>query len=216
MSEIINLNDDNYDVSSTIIFNAGNAGKVDHVSMRAEKKTSTDNSPDWKVFYKDSFGGEINEGYYYLDSKHENFKKQLKYQGAALKHIIHAAFGAETLLPNFATAKEMLDQCMLKINSVDERVLFRIGVSYGTTNRPSPYLRVKNYPEFIEPMTVTAEDSRIAFSDAYLMVRPVADEEKTSSDTGFNVVSSVVVDNEPQTDMGSFDTASKGPEDLPF
>jgi len=222
MSEKINLNDDTYDVSSSIIFNKGNAGKVENVaidSVEKADKSDGSNVPDWKITYRDSDGGTINEGYYYLDTKHEKYKNHLKYQGAALRHLIHAVFGEDTKLPEFETAKEMLDKCMTQISKADPGKLYRLAVNYGRKDYTSTYLRVRRFPEFIEPMSVSAEESRIVFGPNELLDRPVKDEEEST--TAF-ATSGTVVDksSDAPSDTSGFSTTPKDgqdeSDDLPF
>lgn len=223
MSEAINLNDRNFDVGDVTIFNEGKAGRVNDVTLRVEKKDSSDTSrsPDWKVFYTDPAGGEVNDGYYYLDQKHEKFKTHLKYQGAALKHLLHAVFGEKMQIPEFKTAKEMLDKCMTELSKTPEDKKFRVGVSYGTGTRPSAYLRVKPYPVFIEPMSVPEAESRIVFTGDYLMQRPVADAEEDALEA-FTTDNVKENPKEDTTDMSGFDTSTTTSEsqreedDLPF
>jgi len=209
MSEFIDLNDAGFDSSSSAIFNGGKGGKVNDASMRVEKKTTDDRSPDWKIFFVDAAGGEVNEGYYYVDETHENFKKRLKYQGSALRHMLHAAFGPETAIPKFASVKEMLDKCMLKLQSISPDVKFRVGVSYGTEVRPDAYLRVRNYPPFMEPMTVPENESVIIMDGRYLLERPVPTE--TSEDEGDFDIPSTPVTTEDAPDTKGFD-APHAPE----
>ena len=211
MSEFIDLNDSSFDTGDITIFNGGKAGRAENVSLRVEKKEANDTSrsPDWKVYYVDENDGEVNEGYYYLDEKHEKFKTHLKYQGAGLKHLLHAAFGEEVEIPQFKNTKEMLDKCMQKLSSVSEDKKFRVGVTYGTGTRPSAYLRVKPYVPFIEPMSVPVAESRIVFTGDYLMERPEADnEEETVQEFA---TESVTTSTEEPADLSGFDTPNSDP-----
>ena len=181
MSEelLINLNDEKFDVSEISIFNNGKAGIVSDCEITIEKKKPTDsyNAPDYKIMIVDKFGS-VNTGLYYLDPKHEKFKDQLKYQGRDLKHIHRAVFGDKEL-PTFKDTKEMLDKVMEAIKAVEKTAKVRVAVCYGTTQRPSAYLRLRNFPPFIESMSIPVDKTELTLKVTDQIDRLVPDKGTT-------------------------------------
>ena len=132
------------------VFNDGEAGEaVGKVSV--EKKTTTDKSPDWNLFITDEDGRALKEGFYYKNreayASDEKFNNALKYEAAKLKHIINALYG-EIEFPLFQTPKEMLDGCMNMIAKKTGTTV-KVGVNYGTIQRPKNFLQLKSTFPFI-------------------------------------------------------------------
>lgn len=172
--EMINLNDDSYNVTDISIFNNGKVGIAQDCDFSIEKKKAGDNmnSPDWKIIVIDKLGS-VNLGLYYLDPKHENFSKYLRFQGSDLKHMFGAIYGPTATLPTFTTAKEMLDGIMLELKKMEGKVKIRVAVCYGTTKKPSAYLRLRNYPPFMEGMSIPFEKTELTFKPGDQMERLV-------------------------------------------
>lgn len=198
--QMINLNDERFDVSDISIFNDGKAGIVDNVSYSIEKKKPGDpmNAPDYKITYTDSKGS-VNTGLYYLDPNSEKFKDYLRYQGADLKHMYKEIFGKDKQLPTFSNVKEMLDSVMNELKSVEKTTKVRVAVCYGTVKKPSAYLRVRNFPPFIESMSVPFDKTELTLKREDQTERLVADKVATKTDVTWDAV--------PE---------SKKEEDLPF
>lgn len=162
---MINLNDDVFNSSSNVqIFNNGEAGRVDHVvGSRIEQKQPTDlpNAPDYKLYFKDKNGAEINLPFWYLDPNKDTFSKDLEKQGKALKHIVHCYLGEDYKFPTFNSPKEMLDGCMKLISQKFTSVYVRLFCTYGTTQYPKKYIQIRSYVPFIENEVVPLSDTRL-------------------------------------------------------
>lgn len=156
------------------IFNNGKAGEV-IATFKIVKKEDNDASrlPDWNVLFEDSQNRVLKEGFYYLDPSRyqsdEKFKNRLNYEAITLKHMVNAFYGKDFEFPAFSTPKEMLDGCMELLSKHNDKKV-KIGVTFGTTKRPSKngYLVLKTTFPFI----TTNLDEDINFSKIDLMERP--------------------------------------------
>jgi len=171
---MINLNDNSFDGGSSVqIFNDGVAGLVRNVRLdRIEAKAAGDqaSAPDYKLFFKDSNGAEINMAFWYLDQNRDTFAKDLEKQGKALKHLIHCYLGEEYQFPAFNSPKELLDGCM-KIIQPKIAAMVRVYCTYGTTLYPKKYIQVRSYVPFIESELVPVSDTRLKANKIDQMAR---------------------------------------------
>lgn len=162
---MINLNDDVFNGGSSIqVFNNGVAGRVDNViGSKIEQKQPTDlpNAPDYKLYFKDKEGAEINLPFWYLDSNKDTFAKDLEKQGKALKHLVHCYLGEDYKFPAFNTPKEMLDGCIKLISQKFTSVYVRLFCTYGTTQYPKKYIQIRSYVPFIENAVIPVSDTRL-------------------------------------------------------
>lgn len=176
----INLNDSQFDSKDVKIFNDGEAGLVEDVTVEIQKKGSDDkeNAPEYKVIFTDASGQSCNRAYWYLDSSNEYYENQLKSQGKTLKHLIHAVCGKDTEIPEFKDTKDMLDKCMKMVkDGLKKGDTFRVLATYGTTMKPSQYINVRSYVPFIESMSVDASETRLAPGNIDVMERIQEDAE---------------------------------------
>jgi hypothetical protein len=180
----INLNDASFDAKEVSIFNDGNAGIVDNVTMTVEKKGADDkdNAPDYKLIFTDASGSTINLAYWYIDSSREYAEQNLKKQGKALKHLIHCYKGEDFSFPEFKDEKDMLDKCMKILKEAKtEGKKVRIYTNYGTEGYEKQYIQVRSFVPFIESMKVAIEDTRLKKSSIEVLERMTADVDSSSS-----------------------------------
>lgn len=170
---MINLNDSSFNGGSNIkIFNDGNAGIANNViGTKIESKQDASNGPDYKLFFKDNNGGEVNIAFWYLDTNKETFAKDLEKQGKALKHLAHCYLNSDYQFPAFGSPKEMLDGIIRAISSKFTTVLVRLYCTYGSTLAPKKYLQVRSYVPFIENMIVPLGDTKLRASQIDQMTR---------------------------------------------
>lgn len=164
---MINLNDASFDAAEgKAIFNGGNAGIVNDVTLSVVKRKPEDkeNSPEYKLTFTDAMGGECNTSFWYVekDTEYSTVQEQIQKQGKTLKHVIHAIYGATYQFPNFNSAKEMLDGCMKLIrDGLASKPTFRVFANYGTTSSVKKYIQPRSWVPFIEPMSVNIADTRL-------------------------------------------------------
>lgn len=170
---MINLNDSAYNGSSNVqIFNDGKAGIARNViGSKIESKQDTGNGPDYKLFFKDSNGAEVNMAFWYLDTTKDTFAKDLEKQGKVLKHLIHCYLGADYQIPAFASVKDLLDGCIKLIAPKFTTVLVRVYCTYGSTMAPKKYIQIRSYVPFIENEIIPVGDTRLRASQIDQMTR---------------------------------------------
>ena len=178
MAKTFNLNDASYDASSnSAIFNNGVAGVVDNCKARLERTKQDDkenpNAPDYKIFFADSAGAEVNMAFWYPkeDDSNENIIRFLK----KLKHISHCFCGDDAQLPS-GSPKVILDGVMKMVKDTGLAMPVRVVTNYGTTGREKRYLNVRNFVPFVEPMTVLKDETRLRPVNIENLERPAAEE----------------------------------------
>lgn len=178
MAKTFDLNDASYDAgSNSAIFNNGIAGVVDNCKTRIERTKQEDKSnpsaPDYKIFFADSAGAEINMAFWYPkeDDTDENIIRFLK----KLKHLAHCYCGDDAQLPS-GSPKAILDAVMKMLKDSGLQMPVRVMTNYGTNGYESRYLRVRNFVPFVEPMTVLKDETRLRASNIENMERPAAEE----------------------------------------
>ena len=181
---MFNLNDKSFDGGSAI-FNGGNAGKVNNVKITVEKKKSTDpdNSPDYKVFYKDEQGAIINQGFYYhKDNALYDDKKNKDNEVYLVSRVLSIAktiVEKDYVFAEYQTSKEAVDGLFKLINDNSVDKIVNVFVTYGTINKPSQFLGLR-YFSFVE--TVDASPSRLVKNNTDQMERIAADAPKAESE----------------------------------
>ncbi len=148
----VNLNNSEDFVKEFKVFNDGNAGVVENVRVRIEKKSSTepdDKKPMYKLIAADD-KGEVNEGFYYQQPDSDGFTK---YQAQRLIRLGQGVFGPDVKFPVFNTPTEALDGVMKMVASELSKKPWRVAVCYGSTRRKSAYLGFKSFGSFIQPMS---------------------------------------------------------------
>lgn len=150
---MFNLNDEKEFNTGKSIFNGGEAGKVDNVSIRVEKKQDSSNQPDYKLFASDGLG-EINEGFYYPtpnpQKNEEDNNKIAKMHVGRVLHAAKAVMGEDYVFPEVSSAQEAYDTLFKLIKENSEGKKFNVYATYGTKDRPSQYLGFRFF-NFIEP-----------------------------------------------------------------
>jgi len=138
------------------IFNNGVAGKVDNVLIDVQKRQADepDNSPDYKVFFTDDNGSQINMGLYYF-SRNEGFDdaRNASLEKLSISRAVSIAKSvvpAEFEFPKVDNSKEAIDVLMkiTKEHSAGKRV--NVFATYGTVKAPKKYLGVYKNFDFIE------------------------------------------------------------------
>lgn len=178
---MINLNDASFDASEgKAIFNNGDAGIVENVTLAISKKKPEDKegSPDYKLVFTDQNGGACNTSFWYVEkaTEYATVDEQVQKQGKVLKHVIHAVYGADYKFPNFNSAREMLDGCMKIIrDGLAAQPKFRVFANYGTTNSVKNYIQPRSWVPFLEPMSVDIADTRLKPGNLDAMARLQAD-----------------------------------------
>jgi hypothetical protein len=182
-----NLNGEEFKSQGTVIFNNGEAGKVENVAISVEKKTAdmADNAPDYKVIFTDNNKAQVNMGIYYPtpnaqfdDAKNESLAKLSV--GKVLS-IARSVLGKDYEFPPVNSAKEAVDVCMKLTaqNAANKKV--NVFVTYGTMGSPKKYLGIYKNFDFIEEagaspsrLRQTSNPSKPQYND--LMERVVEDE----------------------------------------
>lgn len=183
----INLNSEEYDASEGVaVFNDGKAGVAENVAVSLEKKKPEDkeNAPDYKIVFTDEKGGTCNYSLWYVEKKTEykSVEELIKRQGKVLKHLAHAILGQDFQFPEFKNAKEMLDGAMKAIKGgLKKGLKFRVFVNYGAGDYAKKYIQPRTWVPFIEPMSVSAEETRLTPGNLDVMSRLEADDDNGGS-----------------------------------
>jgi hypothetical protein len=177
MSTTFNLNDESFDSGASSIFNNGIAGVVENCKVRLERTKQADkdnpNSPDYKLFFTDTTGADLNLGLWYPKDNEEekNIIKFLK----KLKHLAHCFCGDTAQLPS-GSPKVILDGVMKMLKDSGLQMPVKVMTNYGTNGYEKMYLNVRSFVPFVEPMTVLKEESRLRKSNIENFERPAAEE----------------------------------------
>ena len=184
----INLNDDSFNQKAgKAIFNGGNAGIVEAVTVSLVKKTKDDkpNSPDYKIVFTDSTGGSCNTSFWFVKepTKFNTVKELEMKQGKILKHIAHSVLGESFSFPPFSNAEEMLNGVMKLVREgLPKAGQFRIFANYGTKEYTKKYIQPRSWVPFMESMSV--EVSRLKANDLDAMARLQEDSAPEASAVG--------------------------------
>ena len=184
---MINLNDSAFDAKAGVaIFNDGKAGVVENVTLTVNKRKPEDKqgSPEYKLTFTDESGATCNSSFWYVEqaTAYATVEEQIKKQGTILKHVLHAIYGGDFQLPNFQSAKEMLDGCMKLVREGSAAGhKFRMFANYGSTQSVKNYIQPRSWVPFVEPMSVDAVNSRLKISNIDAMARLDKDNVTTSS-----------------------------------
>lgn len=146
----INLNDAQYEVTGGgKIFNGGDAGIVNGIKVRIERKKAADSekAPKYKIILKDENDAEMNKGYFdSIDAKYSDAQK-----GFFVKEMKHLAslFGAE-LPATIETYDGLLDAAM-KVCFEKGEIVANVAVSYGTKDYPKAFLEIGSSFQLVKP-----------------------------------------------------------------
>ena len=185
---MFNLNDASFGGGATV-FNNGNTGKVENVKMSVTKKTAADpdNSPDFKLIFTDTTGGQINTGFYYHKDNEMADEKRNRDMETWLVSRVHSAakavVPADFEYPMYETSKEALNSLFKIINDNAASTLVNVYVTYGTTAKPSQYLSTR-YFNFVENASTPANMTRLKPSANDMMKKLVADAPSTDNTAG--------------------------------
>ena len=185
---MFNLNDASFGGGATV-FNNGNTGKVENVKMSVTKKTAADpdNSPDFKLIFTDTTGGQINTGFYYHKDNEMVDEKRNRDMETWLVSRVHSAakavVPADFEYPMYETSKEALNSLFKIINDNAASTLVNVYVTYGTTAKPSQYLSTR-YFNFVENASTPANMTRLKPSANDMMEKLVADAPSTDNSAG--------------------------------
>jgi hypothetical protein len=185
---MFNLNDASFGGGATV-FNNGNTGKVENVKMSVTKKTAADpdNSPDFKLIFTDTTGGQINTGFYYHKDNEMADEKRNRDMETWLVSRVHSAakavVPADFEYPMYETSKEALNSLFKIINDNAANTLVNVYVTYGTTAKPSQYLSTR-YFNFVENASTPANMTRLKPSANDMMEKLVADAPSTDNSAG--------------------------------
>jgi len=156
-----------------VIFNNGQGGRVEGVSLEIKKKgvdyqDEGKNKPDYQVVYTDASGASTNEGFYYLDEKKHNsqyttFDKAVEKQWNKFASIVTAANGDPTIQAN--SAVDMLDKMALLTKAAIVGKTFNVFANYGTKQNPKKYLQIRSWVPFIEANDVDESSTKLKASN---------------------------------------------------
>ena len=177
---MINLNDDSFDGSKTVsIFNNGNAGVVENVTISVNKKTAEDkeNAPDYKLIFTDKEGATTNTAFWYIDkaTEYATVEAQIKKQGKVLRHVAKTIYGSDYNFPEYPNAAAMLDGIMKLIKEGVSGNTYRVFANYGSTMSIKAYIQVRSWAPFMEATSVLAEDTSLKLQNIDAMVRLTED-----------------------------------------
>jgi hypothetical protein len=164
----INLNDDSFDGGSNVkIFNDGKAGSVENVKLSIERKAADakEGSPNYKLVFTDTTGASCNTALWYVEggTDYNTEDELVAKQGKILKHVAHAVLGSDFQFPEYPNAKAMLDGVMKLVNEgLKNGGTFRVFANYGSTMSVKKYIQPRSWVPFMEPMSVSADVSRLA------------------------------------------------------
>lgn len=170
---MIDLNSKQFD-SVSKIFNDGNAGKVDNVTLAVEKKKAGDHekAPDFKLLVKDEAGNMINAGFYYPtkdpSKTDEANQKYANMQVARVVHVARAVVGKDYDFPAVKSVKEAYETLFKIIGDEAGDKKFSVFVTYGSKLYAKKFLELRFF-NFIEPVGTTP--SRLKVTDSDLMER---------------------------------------------
>lgn len=150
-----NFNEEDKAKNPVAIFNNGNAGKAEGVTITALKKGvdyDGERLPDYKLKYTDNISS-IEMSYYYMTKEGHNpaygtYEDAVKKQWQKVGSILDVC-GVNSA-GNFKDAKEMLDSIMSKINSATAGKTFNVFANYGHVNSPKKWLQIRSWKPFVE------------------------------------------------------------------
>jgi len=181
---MIDLNAD-YNQKEVKVFNNGEAGKVNNVKVRVEKRKADEpsNRPDYNVIYIDGTGAEVSQGWYHFSPKAGSTAEKIasdskQFLGRLIK-LTKSVVGDEVVFPPVANEKEALDKLMTLIRENQTTALVNVFVTYGNQNYPKRYLELRWF-DFIEPANTPETATRLRPKPVDMMVRMTPDEPSVS------------------------------------
>jgi hypothetical protein len=184
---MFDLNDKEF--NGTVVFNNGNGGKVEGVTISVEKKAAEqpDTYPAYKLIVSDKAGGKINQGFYYPTPKQgaseEDNAKRVKREVGRVITIARAVLGADAALPTVSSAKEAYDKLFALIGEASVGKTFNVYATYGTVGYASKYLGLR-YFDFIE--NAETPNGRLTAKNGDLLERVTEDNDSGMDDDGLS------------------------------
>lgn len=165
------------DNAGSSIFNGGNSGKVNNVTITMERKPSGEmsNKPDVNFFFADTVGT-TKMGWYFgkKNSQFDDKTNEKMSQNNVIKlfAIAKAIVPADYVFPSsegmsFTDAEKML-LTVIEQNIADKKV--NVFVCYGTKNKASAYLNVRQFA-FIESVNTPEDKSKLVQTNTDNMIR---------------------------------------------
>ena len=153
---MFNLNDNSLIGGGSQVFNGGIAGKTDDVKVSVTKRTPTDpeNQPDYKVFFTDSEGGQVNQGFYYhKDNSLYDETKNKANEGYLVGRVLSIAKSlvpADFVFPDVdgKSSNQILDILFKIIRDHEETTTVSVFTNYGTKTKPSHASKNQSYRSF--------------------------------------------------------------------
>jgi hypothetical protein len=160
---IIDFNSSEFESSGPVlIFNGGEAGIVECVTEKIVAKTAEDKeqSPDFKLYFRDAEGASINMAIYYIDKNLEakDYSNRVNKLGKRLRDLWIALMGKDNPIPRNSDVNLVIKNIMdILTPRFATEIPVRIAVNYGTTVAPKKYLQVRNWSPFIENIALVPE-----------------------------------------------------------
>lgn len=183
----IDLNSADYNAKEgKAIFNNGDAGLVDNVTVSITKKKPEDkeNAPAYNLVFTDAEGGEARTSFWYVDkpTDYATAEELLKKQATIMKHILHAIYGTDYKFPALpGDSHGFLDGCMKLIrDGLQSGLKFRIFANYGTPDYPKSFIQARSWVPFMESANVAFTETRLVVSKTDNMIRLTQDSTGTS------------------------------------
>ncbi len=175
-----------------VIFNEGNAGKVENVNVKVEKlgvdypEDPGKKLPHYRVIFTDSNGGLTNRGFYYLDKtshndKYGTFDEAVQKQWNVLASIVSTVDGDPSV--QASNPIEMLDKMMLKVRNLVDGKSFNVFANYGTKSNPKKFIQIRTWNPFIELNGTDEKSSKLKESNLDQMERLDVGNNSTGSNT---------------------------------
>jgi hypothetical protein len=178
---MIDLNKDEYNASEmAAIFNGGEAGVAENVTVALTKKKADDKekAPEYKITFTDESGAECATPFWYITeaTQYQTVEQQQVRQGKVLKHLIHTICGPNQNIPTFNNEKEMLDGAMKLIrDGLKNFGKARVFANYGTKEHRKKFIQPRSWVPFMEAMSVPLEETQLKVSDIDGMERLTED-----------------------------------------
>ena len=172
---MIDLNGKQFE--GTAIFNGGNAGLAENVTLAVTKRqvSEPENYPNYKLVVKDEAGSEVSQGFYVFkpqagktDEQNQTRENQ---EISRLIHLGRAVMGPEFEFPQVNSMQEAYDAIFGIVTDNAPGNKYNVFVTYGTARKPSKYLGIR-YFDFIEP---TSGVSKLRVRNSDNMERVVPD-----------------------------------------
>lgn len=126
------------------------------------------------------------------DQTEEAFQLTCSKQVSRMLQILRCFYSEDKLQFTGATFKEFVEWVAKLLNEADKNILLRVKLVY----KPNGFIELPRYAKFvfIEPMTISKEDSKIAILNIDQMVKPVVADKEENEENPLNIVKDVKED----------------------